>query len=222
MLEPLDHALTAALRADDRAEFHRLGLLADQQQTQRAARLAAPDALAAAARWYAAQGIPVFPLRPQDKRPLFPSAHQPGSPERATCRGECGTVGHGLYDATTNPTQVAAWWTARPQANIGIPTGHRFDVIDVDGPPGFQSLGRLREDGMLPPCLGKVRTPGNPGDGRPVGMHYLIAPTGDGNGSKILPGLDYRGLGGYVVAAPSVGPSGDRYDWVEPIALVTA
>jgi hypothetical protein len=37
---------------------------------------------------------------------------------------------------------VLAWWTRHPQANIGLATGHRFDVLDVDGPAGRAVLRR--------------------------------------------------------------------------------
>ena len=49
-------------------------------------------------------------------------------------------VPHGLKEATTNRARVLAWWTQQPQANIGLATGHRFDVLDVDGPTGAQAI----------------------------------------------------------------------------------
>jgi len=49
-------------------------------------------------------------------------------------------VPHGVKDATTNRARILAWWTRHPQANIGLATGHRFDVLDVDGPAGAQAI----------------------------------------------------------------------------------
>lgn len=189
----LDAALTEALRGLDLDRFEQLATLADQRHAAREARLARPAALAEAALWYARQGWPVFPLQPRGKKPY------PGS--------------RGLHDATTDTDQVGIWWTDRPASNIGLATGHVFDVIDVDGPPGFASLADLREDGMIPPVLGKVWTPAG-------GRHLFVAPTGDGNAAGLRPGVDYRGLGGYVVAPPSVHPNGGRYEWMQPFTPV--
>jgi hypothetical protein len=54
------------------------------------------------------------------------------------------------------------------------------------------------------------------------GRHLYVAPSGDGNAANFRPGLDYRGAGGYVVAPPSIGPNGKRYDWITPLALGVA
>lgn len=189
-LDELDLALTRALQTLDVEEFNRLAAIADQQERDRNARLGAPDALANAAAWYASQGIPVFPIQPRDKRPY------PGS--------------RGFKDATTDPATITHWWRDRPDANIGTPTGHRFDVIDIDGPPGYQSAADLRETGTLPHVIGKVHTPSG-------GRHLYVHPTGDGNAARFRPGLDYRGAGGYVLLPPSVGANGKRYDWLQPL-----
>jgi hypothetical protein len=45
-----------------------------------------------------------------------------------------------------------------------------------------------------------------------------VRATGLGNGARIAPGIDYRGRGGYVVAAPSI-VDGRRYGWVVPLDL---
>ncbi len=164
----------------------------DMEDTTRRARLTAPGALTAAAHWYAAQGIPVFPLRPGEKTPLPRS--------------------NGFKDATTDPTQITAWWTATPQANIGLPTGHLFDVIDIDGPAGYLSLADLRAAGMIPPIIGYALTANH-------GAHLYIAPTGDGNTAGIEPGVDYRGIGGYVVAPPSRQADGSMWQWSTPLNL---
>ena len=150
--------------------------------------------LGASALWYAEQGLAVFRLQPGRKTPL------PGS--------------RGCKDATTDLEQVRAWWTEHPEANIGIATGHLVDVIDLDGLEGQLSWLRLVEE---PPTIyGKVSTP------RPGGGHlYVAAVPGTGNRAGILPSVDYRGTGGYVVAPPSVITEGNgypgRYEWVRPI-----
>jgi hypothetical protein len=208
------HALLAAEPLEPALDrFWELAHESDRREAARDTRLSAPDALTSAAAWYAGQGIAVFLISPRDKRPLLPAAHPPD--EQTTCRGECGRTGHGLYDATTDLATVRTWWARYPQANIGLPTGGRFDVIDVDGPAGYQSVADLRESGHLPDIIGRAYTPSG-------GRHLYVAPTGDGNATKFRPGLDYRGAGGYVVAPPSVGRNGKRYDWINPLVLPAA
>src|SRR5258708_12135040 len=84
--------------------------------------------LAQAALDYARAGLPVFPLRPQDKVPL---------------------VKHGVYAATTHEEQIARWWRRFPQANIGLPTGLASARIVLDVDPrhgGLVSLEHLQQD----------------------------------------------------------------------------
>ena len=140
--------------------------------------------------WYARRGWPVFPLRPGDKRPL---------------------TDHGLHDATIDQDQIRAWWKAVPLANVGVATGHAFDVIDVDWstkenhPSGAVWLWpELRDSGLLPDVHGIAMTPRS-------GLHVFVAPTGDGNlagkwSGQEFGGIDYRGTGGYIVAPPSRMP----------------
>src|SRR5699024_12797122 len=63
-----------------------------------------------AARAFAAAGVPVFPCAPRGKRPLIRD-------------------GQGFRDATTDLTQIDAWWQQSPEANIGIPTGAASGVV---------------------------------------------------------------------------------------------
>ena len=187
LIDRLSDAMTAAIRAGDLDEFERLALLADAAEHEREIRLSSPTALTDAAGWYARHGIAVFPLKPGQKTPRNGSA--------------------GFKDATTDPATVATWWKASPDANIGLPTGHLFDVIDIDGPAGCAAALDLRDEGLIPVVLGHVWTPRG-------GRHIYVPPTGDGNATRFRPGLDYRGLGGYVVAPPSI-VNGRRYEWLE-------
>jgi Bifunctional DNA primase/polymerase, N-terminal len=176
-----------------------------------------------AALGYASRGIPVLPLH----HPLLPHRRdlQPvtGNPQQAvgsscSCRDPgCGQPGkhplgalvpHGVNDATCNRARVLAWWTRHPQANIGLATGHRFDVLDVDGPKGAQAIQELAAEYGLASSGPLVRTGGG-------GWHYYLAPTGLGNASpRGLEHVDWRGRGGYVVAPPSRHASGQAYQWV--------
>lgn len=194
---------------------HALMVKMDAEDTARRARLQDPAALLAGALFYAKAGMPVFPLRPGGKVPLLRNAHPDGDPARGTCKGECGRHGHGLYDASTNVDLIRSWWSATPTANIGLPTGGQWDVIDVDisddGPNGYLALDTLRGQGLIPPVHGRVITPSG-------GTHLYIEPTGDGNSAGLMPGIDYRGLGGYVVAPPSRTADG-MWAWSTPLEM---
>ena len=52
-----------------------------------------------------------------------------------------------------------------PQANIGLATGHRFDVLDVDGPQGHAAVRVLAAEYGLASSGPLVRTGGG-------GWHY--------------------------------------------------
>ena len=210
--QQLDDAMTQALRNLDMARFDQLAAEADRRHAEQAKRLESDTALLNGALWYAGQGLPVFPCQVKGKMPLIPAAHPAGSPERANCRGQCGRHGHGLYDATTDPDTITDWWTRCPQSNIGLPTGLRYDVIDVDGPAGYRSLSELKAEHRWPASYaGRVLTPSG-------GMHVYIEATGAGNAARYRAGLDYRGAGGYVLAPPSRGANGRRWEWCNPIS----
>jgi Bifunctional DNA primase/polymerase, N-terminal len=170
---------------------------------------------------YAVRGIPVLPLH-------YPVPHrsglqpvggdqQPAVGSGCSCRDpRCGQVGkhpmgslvaHGVRDATCNRARVLAWWTRHPQANIGLATGYTFDVLDVDGPTGAQTIRTLAATHGLESSGPLVRTGGG-------GWHFYLAPTGLGNVQpRGLAQVDWRGRGGYVVAPPSRHPSGQTYQW---------
>jgi hypothetical protein len=177
-----------------------------------------------AALGYASRGIPVLPLHyPLSHRGSLQSLTD-GRPMVASwpslscsCRDPgCGQVGkhplgslvpHGVRDATTNRARILAWWIRHPQANIGLATGHTFDVLDVDGAAGTQAIRELAAMHGLVSAGPLVRTGG--------GWHFYLAPTGLGNVHPAgLECVDWRGQGGYVVAPPSRHATGHPYQWV--------
>jgi hypothetical protein len=174
-----------------------------------------------AALGYASRGIPVLPLhyplpRRRDLKPVRgdqPAALGTGCSCRDPRCGQSGKhplgglVPHGVKDATCNRARILAWWTRHPQANIGLATGHRFDVLDVDGPAGAQAIRELATTQGFQSSGPLVRTGGG-------GWHYYLVPTGLGNiRPRDLEHVDWRGRGGYVVAPPSRHASGYPYQW---------
>lgn len=158
---------------------------AERDAVAERARLENAEALHTSARFYAERGLPVFPLWPEAKTPL---------------------TANGFKDASTDPVQVDEWWTRQPQANIGAPTGVLFDAVDIDGAEGHLAI---TEHGVqFPVILGRQRTL------KPGGWHYLVPVTGGGNRASMLPSVDYRGAGGYIVLAPS-RVAGRRYRWID-------
>lgn len=186
----LDHAeadLRTALTFGTPEEIDHYAHLVDELE-QATPRVPAP--MAAAALWYAEQDLRVFPLQPGSKIPFK------------------GT--RGCNDATTDVDTIRAWWDANPDANIGLATGHLVDVVDIDGLTGQQS--RVQNWAMFDALtvLGKVTTP------RPGGMHLYVPATDLGNKAGLLPGVDYRSVGGYVVAPPSRTEQG-AYRFLTPL-----
>jgi len=153
---------------------------------------AAPAAIREAALAYAAYGWPVFPVAPHAKRPL---------------------TEHGKDDASADRERIVAWWKRWPDAGVAIATGlaSGLVVVDVDprndGSDGIEDL--EAKHGRLPECP-VVLTGGG-------GTHsYFAHPGGEIPCRTNLGGfrgVDLKGDGGYVVAPPSIHPSGVAYTW---------
>ena len=133
---------------------------------------------------YAALGYPVFPCVSGGKAPA---------------------TAHGFLDATTDAGQIEAWWTARPLANIGMPTAGLL-VVDIDGEdnpwPGDDREG-------LGDCPLSITPRG--------GRHYIFRqPAGkswNSTAGRLAPKVDTRANGGYIVLPPSV-VGGKQYQWI--------
>jgi Bifunctional DNA primase/polymerase, N-terminal len=166
-------------------------------------------ALLDAALGYAARGIPVYPVH-------WPRPIPDGASLCCSCRhgpacdrpAKHPLVRHGIHDATIDPAQLEDWWQRWPQANLGLATGVVFDALDVDGPAGLAALRQLARgvDLRLPGPL--VATGGG-------GWHHWFTPTGLGNRPpRGLTHIDWRGIGGCVLAPPSRHVSGGSYRWL--------
>ena len=145
---------------------------------------------------YARCGIPVFPCNPIDKKPLSPN---------------------GFKDATRDETQILTWWQQYPNAMIGAPMGPASNLwaIDLDLDPARKIDGKatldqlVKQRGALPSTWTSVTPRG--------GQHLIFAWDANvevrNSASKIGPGIDVRGNGGYICLPPSRNATGGAYQW---------
>jgi len=97
---------------------------------------------------------------------------------------------------------------------IGIVTGEISGilVVDCDTPDGRESVEHL-----LPELL-EIPTAHTPRGGYHYYFHYpenckLTV------GAKIMPSVDFRGEGGYIIAAPSMNGNCKEYEWIDGLSL---
>jgi putative DNA primase/helicase len=165
-----------------------------------------------AALTYARRGWPVFPCSPKNKRPLLAKDHdEAGKPIKNS---------GGVTKATCDEDLISGWWKKWPQAMVGVAVG-RGNLIVIDFDPRIDrvidkesgevisekewTVAELRERlqemmGSVLPDTVTVRTPSG-------GEHlYFLMPAGEpiGNRGNLPLHVDVRGLGGYVIAPPSV------------------
>lgn len=129
---------------------------------------------------YARLGHAVLPDAPGGKRPL---------------------IVDWVNRASRDPERISELWTATPDANVGLATGHTFFALDVDP----------RNGGVVPEGLPRTPQASTPSGG----SHFLFNPIPGltNSAGKLGPGLDIRGEGGQIVVAPSSTAAGS-YRWV--------
>lgn len=128
-------------------------------------------------------GWSVLPLNPASKKPLVPWTALEAQP--------------------ADDTTIRDWWRRYPCAGVGVVTGavSGLWVVDVDSPVGQAQLVALDVPTTPTATTGK-------------GRHLYFTFPGDlRNTAGKVAGLDTRGDGGYVVAPPTVHPSGRPYAW---------
>lgn len=160
----------------------------------------------------AERGYDVFPTT-RTKLPAIRSPHREDPPGSQRCRGECGRMGHGVHDATTDPNRLADLFAAAPYAaGYGIACGRGdYPLLGVDldrknGVDGVASLLALAEQhGFTVPETTTIATPSG-------GQHrWFTGPAGapvQNSAGKLGPGIDVRGYGGYLIGPGSVTTKG--------------
>ncbi|WP_326753781.1 bifunctional DNA primase/polymerase [Streptomyces hirsutus] len=173
---------------------------------RQATTLALAHALSAAER-----GLAVIPLS-RTKLPALRSPHRdetgPGLGPTRRCRGECGRFGHGVHDASTDPTRIRELFAAALRATgYGIACGlppHHLIGVDLDMKTTDDSSAALRELALRHlftiPATVVVLTPSG-------GRHLWLSGPPDvvvpNSASRLAPGIDIRGAGGYLVGPGS-------------------
>lgn len=157
---------------------------------------------------YAQRGWPVLPIH------TFDDGHCTCGDVACRSKAKHPITVNGVKDASTDPEVIQRWMIETDgQANIGIATGNGLLVLDIDSKSGgFESLAVLEGRFGRLPITPTVQTGGG-------GKHYYFSyPEGSsiGNKAAIVPGIDIRGMGGYVVAPPSKHSSGQPYRWEMP------
>jgi hypothetical protein len=107
---------------------------------------------------------------------------------------------------------IIRWWQKWPRANVGIATGKLSDlgVVDIDSEEGRKNIMEVLGPNWAAPL---VRTPRG-------GIHiYFKNDNRVKNKVGVIPGTDFRGEGGYVVAPPSLGQNGKPYEWFQGFGL---
>jgi hypothetical protein len=138
-----------------------------------------------AAQSYLAFGFSVIPLG-LDKRPMLKSWRS-------------------FQKRMALPDQVDSWFEQWPDSGVGIVTGFlsRLVVVDLDSQ---KAINYVRDKIKHKPPTVKT------GKGYHLYYRYPVEKDIRNSVNQEL-GLDIRGDGGYVVAPPSIHPSGVRYAW---------
>lgn len=132
-------------------------------------------------------GYSIIPACPRSKTPLIQWAEHQS--RRAT------------------KEELARWLKRWPEMGMGLVTGRISGVVafDVDSEEGLREA---EKRGGFPV------TPQSITGGR--GRHFILKHPGEGelrNFAARLPGVDFRGDGGYIILPPSEHPSGRPYQW---------
>ena len=150
-----------------------------------------------AVEFYVSHGLKILALAEKDKRP-----------DGRVCP-------KGFKDATDDLTKVKSAWKRLPNLNIGIVTGKEngIVVVDIDGDIGKETWRNLIRQHEYKSKTLKITTC----KGCHLYFKYPSALRVINNRVRFVDGIDIRADGGYIVAAPSVHPSGKKYQVDRPI-----
>lgn len=202
-------------------------IVAQDTDDLRLRNLAAEGGMVTAALEWAAHGWPVFPT--WGKKPAIPGAHRPHAcyptgcadsmeiikdPRRGRCKGECGQLGHGVWDATTDPEVVREMWSGvRQDCTISCRVPYGWAYLDVDPRHGGdETWARIlaAHDNDWPDCETHVS---GRGDG---GVHLWVQRPPGKVVNCLGAGVEFKHAGAAGVLPPSIHEeTGGRYRLVE-------
>jgi hypothetical protein len=109
--------------------------------------------------------------------------------------------------------QVKEWWKKWPSANIALVTGELSNlmVIDTDTPEATQKIQDYIPENIITPIQSTPR------DGRHFFFKHI---EGFSNRAKVLPGVDMRTTGGYIMVSPSRNGEGKGWQWLDGLSLL--
>jgi len=164
-----------------------------------------------------AHGLAVFPCLPRTKAPMVGPLKNDGSRwDRTTDPRETRAVGGGFHRATTHVGQLLAWWDREPDANVAIRLG------------GVPRVGLVEADtAEAEAFLAGVDWAGTPRYRASRGVNYVVRVPDDIAErpvrhlwpERFANGLEVKTGAGFVVAPPSVHPSGHVYAWCPGASL---
>lgn len=145
---------------------------------------------------YESRGFSVIPVR-LNKKPFIPWTEF--QTRRAT------------------PEEIKQWWAKWPGAMIGIVTGPVSGVCAIDIDRYADDYDETVELEYFPETLvtPTITTPRG-------GTHLYFKNPIDSDitvNARALPGIDFRGQGGYIIAPPSMNGNGKGYQWADGLSI---
>ncbi len=143
---------------------------------------------------YVDKGYCVIPINPYAKKPFF-------AIEEFQARH-------------STKVEIQKWWKEFPSAMIGLMTGSisKLFALDLDLNHDPDEISKLIPDSIITPT---AKTPRG-------GTHLYFIDPGNKNitiKSGLMPNVDYRCNGGYIIAPPSRNGYGRGYTWLDGLSL---
>ncbi len=121
-------------------------------------------------------------------------------------------------EASTDADTLRRWWAADPAANVVLPTGRVFDVLDVPREAGVMALARMGRSGLPAGPVAAL-------EGRYLFFVATRSPVDEEEwwschldcvpeSVEEMPGLRWHCRDSFVLGAPSALATGGRVTWI--------